>query len=171
MVPTNSEPDLDGLSAWQGALARQAEELRAEIRTKQTDLAQIEERLTLVTKLIEVETRAQAGALAPNVEGAPTAPPVLTTASARSATSDLEDAVEEILRAASTPLHISAIRDALVARGVPIPGRGDDANIIVRLRRFEDRFTRTARGTYGLAEWGIPELKSSTRKRRRTAIR
>jgi hypothetical protein len=90
---------------------------------------------------------------------------------ARTATSDLEDAVEELLRAAGEPLHISKIRETLVAQGVPIPGRGDDANIIVRLRRFEDRFTRTARGTYGLAEWGIPALRSKTRKRPRRAAR
>jgi hypothetical protein len=168
MVATNGEPDLDGLSAWRAALVRQAEELRGEIRTKKTDLAQVEERLTLVTKLIEMET---AGAAAPDGEGAPTGPPGPIAVPARTATSDLEDAVEEILRAAGAPLHISNIRETLVAQGIPIPGRGDDANIIVRLRRIEDRFTRTARGTYGLAEWGIPTLKSKTRKQRRTAAR
>jgi hypothetical protein len=171
MVATNGEPDLSSLSTWQAALARQAEELRGEIRTKQTDLAQVEERLTLVTKLIEMETRAQAGAPAPNSEGAPTGLPMPITVPVHKVTSDLEDAVEEILRAAGEPLHISNIRETLVAQGVSIPGRGDDANIIVRLRRFEDRFTRTARGTYGLAEWGIPALRSKTRKKRRTAAR
>jgi hypothetical protein len=90
---------------------------------------------------------------------------------ARTGTSDLEDAVEEILHAAGAPLHISDIRERLMEQGVPIPGRGDDANIIVRLRRFEGRFTRTARGTYGLSEWGIPALKSKTRKQRRTGAR
>src|SRR6266545_7388679 len=168
MVATNGEPDLNSLSAWQASLVRQAEELRGEIRIKQTDLAQVEERLVLVTKLIEMETRAQAGAPTPNGEAAPTGPPAPIAVPAHTATSDLEGAVEEILRAAGTPLHISNIRETLVAQGVPIPGRGDDANIIVRLRRFEDRFTRTARGTYGLAEWGIPALRSKTRKQRRT---
>jgi hypothetical protein len=89
----------------------------------------------------------------------------------RPSTPDLENAVEELLRAAGEPLHISSIRSALLTRCVPIPGRGDEANIILRLRRVEDRFTRTARGTYGLAEWGIPALKRKTRKRRRTVAR
>jgi hypothetical protein len=171
MVANNGQPDLDGLSSWQAALVRQAEQLRGEIRTKQTDLAQVEERLALVTKLIEMETRTQASALAPDGEGTPTGAPGPVAVPARTGTSDLEDAVEEILRAAGAPLHISDIRERLMAQGVPIPGRGDDANIIVRLRRFEDRFTRTARGTYGLAEWGIPALKSKTRKQPRTGAR
>lgn len=170
MVASNGEPDIDRISVWHAALTGRAEELRTEIRAKQTDLAQVEERLTLLRKLIEVETRTEGGATADGQATADTAatpkdPPARTT------TSDLENAVEEILNAAGEPLHISNIRAALVAQGVPIPGRGDDANIIVRLRRYPDRFTRTARGTYGLAQWGIPELASKTRKRRRSAPR
>ena len=166
MVDTHSEPDLAGLSAWQATLTRQAEDLRSEIRAKQNDLVQVEERLSLVTKLIDVETRAQAGT--PESHRRATAP---TDVPARGITPDLEHAVEGILRTAGAPLHISKIRETLIAQGIPIPGRGDDANIIVRLRRSEDRFTRTARGTYGLAEWGIPAIVSKTRKRRRTATR
>ena len=171
MVDTDAQLDLDGLSAWQAALGDQAEGLRSEIRAKQTELAQVEEQLSLVTKLIEVETRAQAGTPAPDGRATAPTPTTPTDVPAHATTSDLEQAVEEILRAAGAPLHISKIRETLIAQGVPIPGRGDDANIIVRLRRSEDRFTRTARGTYGLAEWGIPALASKTRKRRRTAGR
>ena len=71
---------------------------------------------------------------------------------------DLEATVEGILRSAGRPIHISDIRSSLLEKGIPIPGRGDEANVIVRLRRLEDRFTRTARGTYGLAEWKLPAL-------------
>jgi hypothetical protein len=169
--PTSEGPDLDSLRAWRVRLSHQADGLRAEIVTRQEELAQVEERLTLVTKLIEVERRAQDGTRgshgeeAPNEE-APNVQPIPTSTQRHGATSDVEDAVEDILRAAGTPLHISEIRDALVAQGVPIPGRGDDANIIVRLRRFQDRFTRTARGTYGLSEWGIPALKPKKSKKR-----
>jgi hypothetical protein len=174
MVDTNVEPDLKNLFAWQAALNRQAEDLRSDIRTKQADLANVEERLSLVTKLIDVETRAESGAAEPNGEMKVTAPASRTPSDepARAVpTTDLEQAVEEILRAAGAPLHISEIRATLIEQQVPIPGRGDDANVIVRLRRFEDRFTRTARGTYGLAEWGIPAVSSKTRKRRRTTAR
>lgn len=168
MAARSSQPDLDGLSTWQVALTDRAEDLRAKIIAQQADLAQVEERLTLVTKLIEVETRAMAGTPAADGGSASKSDSVLTIRPMRKVTSDLEDAVEEILRDAGKPLHISAIRETLMARGVPIPGRGDDANIIVRLRRVEERFTRTARGTYGLAEWKIPALKSKPRKARRT---
>lgn len=170
MVPTDGEPDVDSLSAWRTALARQAEDLRAEIRVKQNDLARVEERLSLVTKLLEVETRVQVGAPNRNPDGE--AEPALNAdVPARTSTPDLEVAVEEILRVAAEPLHISKIREMLLARGVPLPGRGDEANIIVRLRRLQHRFTRTARGTYGLAEWGLPALASKARKRRRATAR
>jgi hypothetical protein len=170
MLPTSVEPDLEGLTTWRARLKRQSDELRAEIRTKQIDLAQVEERLNLVTKLIEVETRANVDA--PGSNGEVTASTASTSAPATHMTTlDLEQAVEQILRAAGEPLHISKIRETLVSRGIPIPGRGDDANIIVRLRRFEDRFTRTARGTYGLADWGIPALAGKARRRRRIAAR
>ncbi len=172
MVATNGAPGLENLSAWEAALAREAEDLRTEIRTKQADLAKVEERLTLVTKLIEVETRVPGVSPEPNGEvGTPEPWTPADVPAGAAVTTDLEQAVEEILRAAGEPLHISDIRATLIERQVPIPGRGDDANIIVRLRRFEDRFTRTARGTYGLAEWGIPALTSKTGKRRRTAAR
>jgi hypothetical protein len=83
---------------------------------------------------------------------------------------ELEAAVEQILREAGEPLHISSIRQILLDRRVPIPGRGDDANIIVRLRRLNQQFMRTARGTYGLTEWGLPALSGKAHKRRRRAV-
>lgn len=171
MVGTKDNPSLNDLSTWQAALTGQLEELRREVRSKQMALAQVEERLALVTKLIEVETRTQGGALSSNTDTTAPTRASSTDVGGRGSSLDLEAAVEEILRAAGAPLHISAIRDALIARGVPIPGRGDEANIIVRLRRIDDRFTRTARGTYGLVEWGIPAFARKTRRRRPSAAR
>jgi hypothetical protein len=172
MVATEGEVDLDTLSAWKTTLTSQAEGLRAEIRMRQTDLARVEERVALVTKLIEVETRAQVAIPEQNDEiisgVAPASPAGMPTPASAP---DLEGAVEKILRAEGKPLHISNIQEALVAQGVPIPGRGDEANIIVRLRRFEDRFTRTARGTYGLTEWHIPAVARKAGKRRRARTR
>lgn len=171
MVDTNYVPDMDTLSTWHAALAREAEQLRDEIRTKQTRLTQVEEKLALVTKLIVVEKRPPNGASAGNGAPAPAAITAPSEVSEHPNTPDLEDAVEGLLRAAGKPLHISSIREGLLAQRVPIPGRGDDANIIVRLRRVDDRFTRTARGTYSLTEWGIPELANKGRRRRRGAPR
>jgi hypothetical protein len=171
MVATDEPPDLEHIASWQEALTRQVEELRVEISSKQDDLAHVEERLSLVTRLLEVERRAQGIGSVPSDVELPFRGPREAALLARSDTDGLEDAVEEILRAAGEPLHISTLREALLTRGVPIPGRGDDANIIVRLRRLRDRFTRTARGTYGLAEWNIPPLATGGRKRRRSKER
>lgn len=165
MVGLDDGLKLKDLRTWQDALKRQAQNLRVEIRGKQSELSQVEERLTLVTKLVEIEQRPQEksgdAALATTSTG--------QNAGVQPSTLDLEDAVQEILRSAGEPLHISTIRERLIAGGVPIPGRGDEANVIVRLRRLKDRFTRTARGTYSLTEWGLPELTSKSRKRRRSA--
>lgn len=171
MVATGTGPDLEGLAAWQAALAHRADQLRVQIVDKQNELTQIEERLSLVTRLLEVETRAHGNRPAATHDGQRSTGPEDSVVQATAAIPDLEDAVEQVLRSAGKPLHISTIRDALLEQGVPIPGRGDDANIIVRLRRLEERFTRTARGTYGLAEWSIPALKAKKRTKGRTAAR
>lgn len=171
MVATGKAPDLESLMAWRSALANRADELRAQISDLQNELAQAEERLTLVTKLLDVELRVREGGPVAGSDGQAAGAPERSTVQTSAHTPDLEGAVEEVLRAAGEPLHISTIREALLERGVPIPGRGDDANIIVRLRRFDTRFTRTARGTYGLAEWGMPALKPTKRTKRRPAVK
>lgn len=170
MVTKDETPDLGSLHVWKESLMQEIEALRADLRAKKIDLAKADERLALVTKLIEVETRARSDVPDMGGEIGGTPPPTQSVAKGPKA-QGLEDAVEEILRASGKPLHVSSIRAELLTQGVAIPGRGDDANIIVRLRRNEDRFTRTARGTYALAEWGIAPLKSKTRKRRRSGTR
>jgi hypothetical protein len=81
--------------------------------------------------------------------------------------------VEAILAEKGEPMHIGALRDVLIERGIPLPGRGDEANIIVRLRRDDTRFTRTGRGTYGLTAWGLPAVAPTRRKkvRRRRKVK
>lgn len=165
MKSTGPETDIQHLAAWEGALARKAGELRAEISAKQAELAQIEERLGLVRRLLEIEARDTATS-----PGGTTSSCVIAGNSSEDAPVALETVIEKVLREAGKPLHISDIRQALLDRRVPIPGRGDEANIIVRLRRLEHQFTRTARGTYGLAEWGLPALSNITRKHRRRVI-
>jgi hypothetical protein len=65
----------------------------------------------------------------------------------------LQDAVRSTLLEHGKPMHLSELRESLRAKGVPIPGRGTDANLIVHLRRAPDVFERKARGTYGLTGW------------------
>jgi hypothetical protein len=56
-------------------------------------------------------------------------------------------------------LHISELHEELLARGVPIPGRGTEANLIVRLQRSDGRFVRVGRGMYAPQKMKIPEAK------------
>jgi HB1, ASXL, restriction endonuclease HTH domain len=170
MVHTDYEPDRGQLSAWQAALQRQADALRAEIQAKHAQLTQIDQRLELVRRLVELPeaglTSSPPRPPVDPIEGNPTVEPSRLAADGEFP--ELEAAVIKILRHEGAPLHISEIRRQLLERGVAIPGRGDDANIIVRLSRTR-RFTRTARGTYGLVEWGLPRLPSRpSRKRGRT---
>ncbi len=146
--------DPSELGAWEESLMSEAEMLRAEIQRLSAELATVEERLSLVGRLRELDRDTGEQPLGDQfVHAAPT----VTDRS-------LEDVVVDILEKSGEPMHISVIREALIDGNFPIPGRGDDANIIVRLRQDQDRFTRTARGTYALAKWGLPELKSKQRR-------
>ena len=82
----------------------------------------------------------------------------------------LEDHVERLLAEAGNPMHVTRILESLRQNRVPVPGRGEEANIIVRLRRDSGRFVRTNRGTYGLKVRGISEMRTRRRmaKKRRT---
>jgi hypothetical protein len=164
MAATDHEPDRENLTGWEATLSRQADDLRGEIGAKQAELLGIEERLKLVRRLLELEPHG-----APSnrrSDGKATASKALNAKPP-----ELEQAVAQILTEAGKPLHISAIRAELLERQIPIPGRGDDANIIVRLRRLDDQFTRTGRGTYALTEWGLEPLSSARRRRPRKASR
>jgi hypothetical protein len=152
--------DPEQLHAWFLALDERVRVLRRQVTEKQAELASEEEQLTLVRRLVELRNGKKGPTVATNEAK------TSTGSRKTSASHDLELAVEHILRDAGSPLHISTIRAQLVERGVPIPGRGDDANIIVRISQLEDRFTRTARGTYGLAEWGMAALPRVTRGKR-----
>jgi hypothetical protein len=166
MVATTGEPAPEDLTEWQQSLLRQADDLRREVGAKQAELARVEERLNLLRKLLELDgTVGSTGGNARRAKARPDGTKAAATPRTTAKGAELEGAVAEILREAGTPLHISDIRTALIDRQVPIPGRGDEANIIVRLRRLDSQFTRTARGTYALAEWGL-KPHAPTRKRR-----
>lgn len=60
----------------------------------------------------------------------------------------VQNAVKELLHERRQPMHIREIREELIRRGIPIPGKGTEANIIVHLRRAPDLFARKGRGIY-----------------------
>ena len=82
----------------------------------------------------------------------------------------IESCALEILAERGKPAHISEIHAELKRRGVPIPGKGTDANIIVHLSS-SPRICRVGRGLYALRVWSVPEVpprrRRSSRKKRR----
>ena len=158
MNSTQDYLDLLGLKLSHDQMTDRAEVIRSEINRLRQELSDLEVKLGLISKLIDLENRSNF-ALAdeePQRDDLGDSPAI----DRFEAPSDdfIEIEVEAILEAAGSPMHISKIRNQLIERGVRIPGRGDDANIIVRLRKGDGRFIRTARGTYALPKWNLPSI-------------
>ena len=68
----------------------------------------------------------------------------------RPAREDFLDACEQVMRAAGGTIPLQELRMALLRDGIPLPGQGTHANVILRLQRAPERFRRVQRGVYGL---------------------
>ena len=176
-VPTLPGPDeLDQLKAWAEATEREIQEIKEAVAPLQERMENASQRLDLIKRLVHLS---EAGAArSTHVGEHQHSLRSARTDNSRSATSiepanSLEDEIDDILRAAGSPVHVSAIRERLIERGVPLPGKGEEANIIVRMGRSEERFTRTGKGTYGLSSWNFqsvtPTRKVKSRKRSKRA--
>lgn len=168
--------DLEQLREWARAAEAEISRFEAQIAQLQQELAAARERSDLLRRLIDLRQKPklvnrsndQRPEPEHDVANSHWRPPL---------GNDLETCVAEILAENRSPMHISQIRTALLERGVAIPGKGEEANVIVRLSRDKDHFVRTGRGTYGLAEWGLAEVvptkakrtKSRSRRRRDTS--
>lgn len=137
------------LQAWARATEEEMADLRRQILPMEERMAAARERLDLIRRLVGLAERPDSNNAAPLAESRDGAPTPLPS------TANLEAHIEAVLAERGKPMHIGDLRKALIDKGVPLPGRGDEANIIVRLRRDQSRFTRTGRGTYGLAIWGL----------------
>jgi len=157
------------LKQWASAIEKEIEKIRADIAPLEQRLDAARERLDLIQRLIRLTEDAHpAPRRAP---GTRTRESTGDTTPAQAGKQDLETHLEKILGDAGKPMHISEIRQALVDRAIPLPGRGDEANIIIRLRRAPERFTRTGRGTYALATLGLAAVPPAKRQRRVRARR
>lgn len=56
------------------------------------------------------------------------------------------------------PIHYRDLAEMIMTEGKLIPGKDPAANLIAHLSR-DERFVRTAPGTYALSEWGYKPLK------------
>lgn len=156
-VPTSIESK-EALQAWADQIQQEIVEITAAIMPLQQRLDAASEKLDLVRRLIHLSH--------PTSEAACTRQEQLRSSQQTASFPAIEDHIEEVLRSAGKPMHIRDIRDALIQMAVPLPGRGDEANIILRLRRDPDRFVRTGRGTYGIAAWKLLEYSPAPRKKR-----
>jgi hypothetical protein len=138
------------LQCWLNDLRREQEEVMAALDPLLRRREELRQKTELVQRLLSLESDSQPELRIshPDNGGVQDSTP-LERAGHRTGT-ELQEAVKEILREYGKPMHISDIRSALVDKGIPIPGRGTDANIIVHLRRAPDVFERKNRGTYGL---------------------
>ena len=167
---------IDQLQAWVADAKAEIAKINGELGPLHARLAAANERLDLTRRLLRLaeteQTGQRAAAHEPPREGRNRESSSQShdgTVKEPSNALDLEGHVEQILKRSGEAAHIKDLRQALIDDAVPLPGRGDEANIIVRLRRATSRFVRVGRGMYALAEWGLPEArpKRVVRKRRR----
>ncbi len=78
---------------------------------------------------------------------------------------NIADVVFELLNSdgSKTPMHYSDITNEIMAKGILIPGKNPSSNLLTHINR-DNRFIRTAPGTYALEKWGLKGIPTRKRK-------
>jgi hypothetical protein len=85
--------------------------------------------------------------------------------------SSFVDQAAEVLRELGRPAHYRQLVELLADRKVYVPGKDPGANLISHITR-DDRFVRTGRGLYGLAEWpSVSAARPKSKRKRNTRKR
>lgn len=161
---------LADLRRWSAEIEAEIANIKAQIAPLESELNNALQKLDLVQRLMHLDIHGEDRArnpfpdlgLAPADAGEQ---PKEKNGSVSPAT--LEDHIAQLLETSGEPIHVSEIRRRLVEAGVPLPGKGEEANIIVRMGRDEARFVRTGKGTYGLKAWGIAPAAPTRRVKKR----
>ena len=135
---------LQELLSWEEKIHEEQEQLTAQLEP----LLRRREELRVKLELIQRLTGLEQAEVTPN-----TSSPATPISGNGTVGESLQQAVQEILAETGEPMHISSIRSVLIQRGIPIPGKGTVANVIVHLRRSPAIFAVYGRGTYGLTSW------------------
>jgi hypothetical protein len=155
--------------------------VRTRISARQTDIERLQREQTedleeegLLSRLVDLKTnrhsKSGASEALPRV-----AEPKPSYTSAGTGGDMVRKAAIAALSGEGHPMHISVLHSRLEEMGVPIPGKGTQANVIAHLGR-EPSIIRLSRGIYGLKQWNLtpktlrPE-KSRPRRRGRSAVR
>lgn len=145
------------LLRWREDAAGKLKDAEATLAEAQRRVEECRERVRLLDRLLVVEGVPSAPAADDHAGGNGDEPP--------RERDDLLDACERVVREAGRPLHISELHAALLNQRIPVPGRGTQANLLVRLHRSNGRFVRTGRGTYAPASLGAQEVRPTVRRR------
>jgi uncharacterized coiled-coil protein SlyX len=164
-IPTEEER-LKELQIWAEAAEREIDEISAAMAPLEQRLQNVRERLDLIQRMIQLANRSKTEVPSQSISSRRGVSAPLKIGVRLQKNAELEEWLTKILEKSGQPMHITELRNALIERGVPLPGRGDEANIILRLSRAKDQFIRTGRGTYGLAAWGVKPVQRIRKKRK-----
>ena len=133
-------------------------ELEQQLGPLQAEASRLRAQLELIERALKVDASA--------------AEPVVKQRAVGGLEGSVNELVEKILAEAGQPLHISEIRKRFLAAGREIPGQGAESNLLVYMVR-DRRFVRVAKGTYGLAAFGLvaaapPKMRRRRRRGRRS---
>jgi hypothetical protein len=154
----NDSERIEELRRWKAQARAELEADQAGLAAAQQRVDACRERLRLLDRLLAVEngpeavTSSQESSMQTALDLTPPA-------------NDLLDACEKVVRNAGRPLHIKELHAALLNEGIPIPGRGTEANLLVRLHRSNGRFVRTGRGTFAPVSMAAEEARPTRRRR------
>lgn len=148
--------DTDVLQRWRESLQQEMEEIKGRIRPLQEHLAQKQEELSAVEKLLSLHGEVPQTPALPS-PGPGNSPPFL-------------DSAYRALQDEEAPLHYRVLYGKLEADAQHVPGSNPAANLLTHMNR-DSRFVRVGRGTYALAEWGPPRQPRKSKRRRRRSRR
>ena len=144
---------------------KEMQSIESEVNSYQFRLQQISKELTNIMGLLEVWDENEN--IVPNNRHVDSSSnTTYERVSTINSSSNFNDEIRIILEEDGNAMHISEICNRLYEKAIPLPGKGTQANVIVRIRRDPNQFTRTDNGTYALAEWGMPPMRTKSKNKR-----
>jgi hypothetical protein len=136
--------------------------LKWRLQDVKTEILDLQKRIQDLFKSVEIkQEQAKYLVILLNAEGVDIVDPELASFADISISETAHDFLSS--QVTKSAMHYEDIANSIMAQGVLIPGKNPASNLLAHINR-DDRFVRTAPGTYGLREWGIKEMPSRKRK-------